>query len=48
MIFLIDTKKKNVKSLIIFILKSFFKTFLKDYIDYKNKKAIIIDSKTFK
>ena len=48
MIFLIDTKKKNVKSLIIFILKSFFKTFLKDYINYKNKKAIIVDSKTFK
>ena len=48
MIFLIDTKKKNLKSLIIIILKLFFKTFLKEYIDYKDKRAIIIDSKTFR
>ena len=47
MIFLIDYEKKNYKSIIILFIKIFFRTFLRDYINYKESSEIQIESKTF-
>ena len=48
MIFLLDTQKINIRSLIIVCLKFYFRTFLREYVDYNKSKKIIIKSKTFK
>ena len=47
MIFLIETKKLNLRSLIINFLKFIFKNFLKNYVNLKNTEEIIVDTKTF-
>ncbi len=47
MIFLIDSRKRNFKTFIVIILKTFFQLFLKNYINYKKSRKILIRSKTF-
>tara|TARA_B100000963_G_C22625101_1_gene671953 strand:+ start:603 stop:1391 length:789 start_codon:yes stop_codon:yes gene_type:complete len=47
MIFLIDVKKKNIKTLVVIFFKFVFKTFFKNYINYKENRKIQIRSKTF-
>ena len=47
MIFLIDTKKLNIRSLSIKIIRLFFEYFLSNYLGLKEKKKIIISKKLF-
>jgi len=47
MIFLIETKKLNIRTLSIKIIRLFFKYFLSDYLGLKKKKNIIIAKKLF-
>lgn len=47
MIFLIESKKFNLRSLIINFLKFIFRNFLKNYVNIKDTEEIIVDTKTF-
>jgi len=47
MIFLIDVKKKNLRTFMIIFLKFLFKLFFKNYINYEKSRKILIRSKTF-